>query len=488
MTQRPTLRLKEWLDNQIRSSTPGKRLPTGKILARTFNLSEITVKKVLRTYTKSGKLYSARGMGTFIPSNKIQSADIMIEPPKSSVENIVEHLDNLISRGILKRNEALPPIKTITIQFKVTAATVIKAYKRLQKIGRITKVGKTFWVGSFDRIVFSHPQKEVYFFHEDSADLNEAFNTGFVYRAYRKLQSELIFNGYLLRFEPVSQINKLFSQWLKKCIIPYGLIFYNVNSKVYPKIKEPVELFTKRVKKQSGYCPKILFDWSRGYYESTGRAITDFQRGHVTTSASRKLASYLIENSFKSIAFFTSHTDKVWQASWVSSFLKIRTELQPALYKCTIRFFVWPSKTANEKVAPSKITQSSFFTSHANWLGDWFQKYQSQSIEGVRHEIIGVKDLNEAVSKTDKSKVWIFSRDKDAVGALSMTQAGKHAIIGLEDDPNYYHFGLSCCIPDWETIGYQMAHTIIGDIPVKKTHKNFLATNAIMLERLTTRI
>lgn len=61
------------------------------------------------------------------------------------------------------------------------------------------------------------------------------------------------------------------------------------------------------------------------------------------------------------------------------------------------------------------------------------------------------------------------------------------SIISLEDDPRYYPMGITYCGPDFERIGYQMAHTIIGDIPVAKTTLGFVRTSAIVMERLSTR-
>ncbi len=47
--------------------------------------------------------------------------------------------------------------------------------------------------------------------------------------------------------------------------------------------------------------------------------------------------------------------------------------------------------------------------------------------------------------------------------------------------------GISSCAEDWETIGYMAAHAIIGDIPVAKTSKGYIRTDALLLERATTR-
>jgi hypothetical protein len=62
-----------------------------------------------------------------------------------------------------------------------------------------------------------------------------------------------------------------------------------------------------------------------------------------------------------------------------------------------------------------------------------------------------------------------------------------HSLVSLDNDPRFYHLGLTYCGPDWDTIGYQMAHAIIGDFPVARTSKGFIKTKAGVLEKLTTR-
>jgi hypothetical protein len=58
-------------------------------------------------------------------------------------------------------------------------------------------------------------------------------------------------------------------------------------------------------------------------------------------------------------------------------------------------------------------------------------------------------------------------------------------IVCLGDDPRYLHHNISCCIPDWETNGYLMAHALMGDIPVAKTGKGFVRPQALFLDRGT---
>jgi len=60
------------------------------------------------------------------------------------------------------------------------------------------------------------------------------------------------------------------------------------------------------------------------------------------------------------------------------------------------------------------------------------------------------------------------------------------ALIGLENDPSLYHHGLTRCDPDFESIGYLMAHALIGDFAVPTDRAGILPNRAYMVEKATT--
>ncbi|MBD3241962.1 MAG: hypothetical protein GF331_15340 [Chitinivibrionales bacterium] len=47
------------------------------------------------------------------------------------------------------------------------------------------------------------------------------------------------------------------------------------------------------------------------------------------------------------------------------------------------------------------------------------------------------------------------------------------------------HMGISCCIPDWDRLGYLMAHAIIGDVPIERSRRGFLHCGSLVLRRET---
>lgn len=88
--------------------------------------------------------------------------------------------------------------------------------------------------------------------------------------------------------------------------------------------------------------------------------------------------------------------------------------------------------------------------------------------------------------------IWLFSTDADAAAALDWCRknhipvpAGR-AIVSFENNPDYFHHGITSIMLDNETIGYNLAHALIGDIPVETTRRGYVRMHAVVVERVTT--
>ncbi len=500
MAKRPTQALIEWLDKRIADAQPGDQIPTGKELAKTFGLSELTVKKILKVYDEKGVVVRIRGKGTFIPGKEI-APERAIETPKSSTELLFGHLDSLICSGALKRGDALPSVKSLSLQFKVTPATVIAAYKKLQDIGRVVKVGKTFWVGTFQDILFPSPKKEVYFFYHPSEDLSQTFRAGVLSMAYQKMQNELLVHGYVFRFQTFAEMPNLLERWRQRGVGPYGIVLYRLSAEFGPQVAAQMFNFIEKAKRELSVVPRVLLDW-----ETTAARLDvpsnmhNMLRGHVSTSAARALVDHIVAHTFRDVVFFTALTEKVWNTDWIWALLKVRTELEARDEQAHTRFVV--------KELPDDFSQDGVDPRTAKEILDdgaivfntlqWINKYKQHMLDRVvRHikqdEMVQTKDFASVFERYRESDVWVFTRDADAVAALEWTRKRgitvprDLSLIGLENNPAHFVHGLSTCVPDWEAIGYLMAQCIIGDVPVKKTRKGFLATRALFLERLTTK-
>jgi DNA-binding transcriptional regulator YhcF (GntR family) len=499
MARRPTEALAEWLDRRIQDGEPGEQLPTGKELAKTFGLSELTVKKVLKGYNERGLVTRIRGKGTFIPGGEV-SPQSRIESPRSSTDVLFDHLDELICGGALKRGDALPSVKSLSLQFKVTPATVIASYRKLQDIGRVVKVGKTFWVGSFQDILFPSPKKEVYFLYDTSEDLSQTFRSGVLSMAYQKMQNELLVHGYVFRFQTFAEMPGLLDKWRRKGVGPYGIVMYRLEASAGPGLVLQLVNFLRKARRELSVVPRVLLDWeTTAVHLEFSQSVHNLLRGHVSTSAARALADYVASRAFRDVVFFTGLTERVWNTDWIWALLKARTELEARDARAETRFVVkelpddFSEGDINPVTAREILDDGAILYNTQQWINKYKQHVLDRVVRHIKEdEMVQTKDYSLVFERYRGSDVWIFSTDAEAVGALKW--AREHgiavprdlAIIGLENNPAHFVHGLSTCIPDWEAIGYLMAQCIIGDVPVKKTRKGFLATRASFLERLTT--
>jgi DNA-binding LacI/PurR family transcriptional regulator len=119
-------------------------------------------------------------------------------------------------------------------------------------------------------------------------------------------------------------------------------------------------------------------------------------------------------------------------------------------------------------------------------------KYRPDGFETFIRNFHFVHDFTDAYKKFPRAEIWIFARDKDAASAQDYAASKRIrvpqdvGILSFGNDPQYFTRGISCCITDFDTMGYLMAHAIIGDIPLLKSTKGYVKTRAMILERRTT--
>lgn len=483
MPLRPSQKFETWLRNQLAKLPPGSRLPTGKELAATWNISESTTRAILRKYRSSGKLALIPGRGAFVPDEG-GDPEPHAAPARSSADSIVEFITDSIRKGDIKLGEALPSIKYMTLQFGVAPMTVVRAYRTLRRHGMITQVGKTHWAGTYGSIVRGASRKTVYLFNAES-DFREVFKEGWLAPAYQKLERELLAYGFSLVYRDLSELSDLTSRWLGRDEMPDGIILYKISGdRLAHGVRE--SLMRLRKDRRRRKMP-VLVDWREGNYRVLPPGMIVLSRGNVYTTRAKAIAEFAVRKGCDSLVFFFDETRDPF--GWFLPFVRIRSELTQLSSSVGFVTAVRPSPLNADKRA---FLRKLYTARNPQQITMILSKYTLTTHTELEREMRIVGKVEDLLDLRTSRTLLLVPHDDQAVTLVEASRKRgiriprDMAILSFENDPHYYVEGISCCIPDWERMGYLMAHAIIGDFPVARTSKGFLRVMADILERSTT--
>ncbi|MBD3391262.1 MAG: GntR family transcriptional regulator [Chitinivibrionales bacterium] len=489
MNQTPSEKLAAWVEEKLQTQSPGFRFPSDSELAASFSLSPRTVERTLKKYKDSGQLLRIRGRGTFIPGGE-ELSPRSPQPSRSSSQSIVDVMRDAICSGNLMKGEPLPQVKYMSRKFKAGAATVSEAYRQLERMGYVVKIGKTFWVGSFDTIVRPRPHMEVFVFKYKSLDFGDIFTTDMLAPALRKMERELINAGFILRFESTDNLADILQTFHRQRRMPHGLVFHRIGEQAFAELYPVVKQFFQSMKNVRDVKTPVLVDWDLGgIFDKIPRRVQVFSRGHISTSTSRAVGRYLVGNKYRSIAFFVDQTKPLWNIPAMSGLLKTWVEVRNLNRSMRLKYVI----LGETRVKTAGDFGRWFLEWHGSHLQRQLSKYGDIPVTDFTQNISLAKSIEQALLDHRDADLWIFSNAAHAVRACewcderSLKIPRDISIISLEHDHLCYHLGISYCDVDWEKIGYVMAHTITGALPVLKTTKGFIRTEARVVERLTTK-
>ena len=490
MAQNHSQQFRQWLEKTLLAAQPGARLPTYAQMGKQSGLSHMTVKKIVREFEQKGLLVRMRGKGIFAPG-KPNGNRAEATPPLQSAQAIAKALLNLISTGGIKYGEALPPVKRICHQFRVAAETVRKAYGILEAKGLVVRVGKTCWVGKPEIILTGRPKKEVFIFAKSQAEFALMFKTDQLAQAYLKLERELATHGFLLQFETVSSFKELSKNWLTSKRMPYGLIFFLVNRPEIDDIVDNLQRLHSRAHKTESMPVTIIDFGSGGPISNLPKGSFVISRGNITTALGRAVAQHVVDTGHKAVnLFYDMHEGFPFWGLW--GLMKFRPEFKRAQKSSAFRLIL---RNGLSKQAPIELARQNikrYGDKGSSYRYAFLEIYGYQSSEEFLNEATAWESFAALYRKYPETRMWIFSNDTAAAKAANWARSRgiqipkQLSIIGLENNPQYYSLGITRFEPDWERIGYLMAHAIVGDIPIAKTTKGFIRTPVRAVEKLTT--
>lgn len=475
----PTRRFVAWLEKHIPHLQPGNRLPTAPELARQWGLSTGTVRTVLREFRDQGRLVLVPGKGTFVPLDEADP-EMRVDEKQTSTQSVVDFVVSSIRCGRVKNGEALPSIKYMSLQFRVAPMTVVHAYGQLQKRGLVTRVGKTFWVGDYDTLARPRVRRKAFFFNS-SLDFTTVFKSGWAAPAYHRFERELLSHGYSLTYDRLYELPELLRGWESRERYPDALVFHKLREKHVDIVERPIRRLLKRA-----VGTRILIDWREGDYRRLprGRNVHILSRGNIFTTRAKAVADYAVREGFDSVVYY--YDENCTEFSLFLPIVRIRSELQAIDRECRFTTLVRPLES---DPSPAAFFARLHEARSPERIGTVLSKYQPTSAGDLEKEIVFVDDIAGALRHGEGRRLYLFLYDKQAVEARERLKERRPrpprelSLLSFENNPLYYHQGITCCVPDWDQMGYLMAHAIIGDFQVARTRKGFLRVKADVLER-----
>lgn len=425
----------------------------------------------------------------------------------TAAQRLRDALYRRICNGEIRRGEALPSVKYLTREYRVSRRTVVAAYRMLRTEGRIEKVGKVFWCGGppIERPRVRQ-RKDVFLFTDSTGDLTHLFANPYYGAAYRAFEETLARHGFLVRYSPVERLEAVVRSWKRTHRVPHGIAFSDLGGSGHVN---PKELLT-----QSGFgalpgrTPVLIDLRAKVTRRQTpaaaagihGRAVFFVHRPALSQTVREELARFIAADNPSAVSMVipedfliphrsgTPHGSGYYPAGrppfWVLwDFVDLRKRLRALAPTMPVRLSVLRGNQGRCLDEPSLRSRIEVHEHAVAFERPVFGPEELTVCAGV----------DTIPQPSSGRELWVLRTDRDAAEALACAERrgarvpDRLSIVSLDNDPAYYHLGLTRCELDWERLGYQMAHAIVGDFPVPRTREGCLRVAARVVEKLTTR-
>jgi DNA-binding transcriptional regulator YhcF (GntR family)/DNA-binding LacI/PurR family transcriptional regulator len=474
----PTVRLRRWLAHAVAHGRPGEPLPTEKQLVESFGVSRSTVRRLLSAYVDEGSVCRIRGRGSFLAPVPAVSPPA---PGRSAKQRLTEELTGLIAAGTLRRGDPLPPVKFMTARFGVTQATVTGAYRALVRAGHACRVGKRYWVGRFVSLLRHPTRRELLFFVWSALPEPSLFDRDHLERSYVKMETELQAHGFRLRHTPRDEFEEIARAIATRHRRPHGFIFYNVwkeseCEQIIAALREAFHAIREPI-------PPVMIV-SVGMRNPDPR-IAFVHLGNILTAQARTAASFLAEQGAADVVLFRHRA--LHEPGLV--YERIYPELRRLDRRCRFTIVVQVPGGPEEH---GRFRANLHTEPTASRLRSMLGQDAPMTTEQIASFYEPVSAFEEAYERHAGKRTWLFPSSAMAAHALDWLERHGIAVpdttqlVALDNDPRFHARGITSCLPDWEGIGYLMAHALIRDFPIERTRLGYIRMRALLLERETT--
>jgi DNA-binding transcriptional regulator YhcF (GntR family) len=442
-----------------------------------WDLSQRSVRRILRTFREAGLVYRVRGKGTFV--GKEYRPVKAPEQVLSSAERLAGELLQLMRRGELRKGDALAPIKDACGRYRVTPATVVAAYRSLVSADHAVKVGRRYYVGDFASIRKRRDGGEVLLGLFGMSDFAELYQRSRLRESYRRMERELVKQGVCVRHVHGRELWGMLSGRGAKRSLPSGIVLTCLDTETHERTRGDIRKLARSCRGGSCRILVVSHDTRRRV-----EGVWYVSHADIEAAVSDRLADYIRAARFEAARLFVDERSGGDEAllSWARMAARVKRAAGCSSFEIVVK-----SRAPSE---PSK----DFVERMTERLGAPFLLSLKQCLPagGDPERVFSVvDDFSRCWHRSEQRMLWLFARDGDAVSALRFAQRQgvlvprDAAVMGLENDPQYCGQGLSCCVPDWDAVGYQMAHVLTGDFAVEAGEKRGFTTQALLLNRRT---
>jgi hypothetical protein len=207
--------------------------------------------------------------------------------------------------------------------------------------------------------------------------------------------------------------------------------------------------------------------------------------GHVRTIMMRHLARLIVDKRYhRAIFVFNEAFDM--KPYGFSDIIRILPELHHAGFAGDVSFVVKPVR---RYATARQFIEQYYPADGLPVLDGILSKYGPIRWEDVLARITVLAPGEEYRADSTARGVCVFSSDADAVlwtGATNRHRGAGGDAIALANGPHARRYGITSLCPDYEMMGYQLAHYIVGDFPVTKSRRGYLDVALQMFFRKTT--
>lgn len=481
------------IGRQIERLGPGEWLPSDAQLAREYGVSIRTMRRLMSRLKAKGVVVRVRGKGTHKPYRVEGPGDMPRWKPKRNVaEELFLLLRESIKNGEFRRGDVLPQAKFFRLQHGVSDRTVREAYARLCDSRLVTKIGRRYSVGAFSPKNACRHLRTVLMVVASPADLPRIYTSYERSPAYWKLERELRANGFTIKYVCRDDIPAVHQRYRRLGKSPDGMIFFRLDGRDIDLIHDAVYPFARRCDAELDF-PVLVDLQSYARTDQVPYKLNIVSQGNFHTAQARGVAGLLARypSPWSVVVFEEERLRSNPQTSYLRFFKMVyETILARKSVDNIALVLLSEDGGATRDGVLAAVTEK--YSSYFGYLDDKYSRRTGITARRLHERLTVAADFESILGRFGNNAIWLCATDEltDAAlrccRALSLEVPREISVLSLENSPAYYHLCASACAPDWDLIGYLMAHSIVGDFPLNKTSHGYLRIPCSVIHRSTT--